>query len=107
MSPQPKIKFIRSEPYKKFIRGKRCLFCNSAEIPNHTWIVASHHNLGYGVTGDKVSDLQTLPACSRIDGQGCHDLEHWIGHNLFAGDGVKALQMIKYHNEFFALGNKL
>jgi len=95
MQPIPKIKPIRSETYKKFIRSKPCLVCGTTAN-----IQACHNNFGYGATGSKASDLYCLPGC-----RACHRWEHWQGQSL--PEEYRAIKCLEFLNEYLSLGNKL
>lgn len=89
----PKIKPIRSERYKKFIRSKLCMICFSDKN-----VQAAHQNLrGKGIMGSKVSDIQCVPLCEL-----CHKRSDQISEKEWV-----MMKIIEFINEFFALGGKL
>ena len=93
MNPQIKIPPVRSPKYRAFIREHRCVFCNSLDMRG---MEASHQNIGYGKTGGKVSDLQTVPAHHN-----CHK------HPPTLDDDQISRPIIAFINEFFGIGNRL
>lgn len=92
-----KIKPLRSERYKQFIRSKPCIDCGKTAN-----IEADHDTFGRGIMGGKPPDLQTLPRC-----RGCHNRKHNQGRNLSAERLYEAVRCLEYINEFFSMGNKL
>ena len=90
MNPCQKIKPVRSKKYLAFIRTHLCAVCNSILTE------AAHQNLGSGIMGGKVSDLQCIPLCKTHHHHPCP-----------IDDDQVARLIISYINEFFALGNTL
>jgi len=86
-----KIKSFRSKKYRDFVADHPCIDCG---ITGNT--VVAHHFGKHG-TGQKVSDLQTIPVCTD-----CHRKIHngngWLDDNEMAREALKLINewLVKY-----------
>ena len=90
-----KEKTTRSENYKRFIRGQRCLVCGSVESQHH------HEPLNGRGIGLKGPDDEALPLCYR-----CHTERHIKGRDTFYREHQKDWRRMVKHYQYL-YGGKL
>ncbi len=91
-NPQPKPTVWRSEPYRKFVRRRPCLFCKKpgpSEFHHIRWLELSG-------TGTKPSDVYGAPVCKK-----CHEKDQQNKNIEEFRQGNRVLKMLmKQLNEF-------